>query len=82
MAKPQDLTAIDFLERKTGLKLKIYASTPLWIKETIGRNYSTGLIGEVSDVLKRGGEEEETAGVVTVESMAAIIKEPKVVEIV
>src|SRR3989344_4447937 len=50
MAKPQDLTAIDFLERKTGLKLKIYASTPDWIKLTIDRNYSTGLIGDISDV--------------------------------
>lgn len=83
MAKPQDLTAIDFLERKTGMKLKIYASTPDWIKLTIDRNYSTGLIGDISDVLKRGGsEDEDSAGVVTAESMAAIIKEPKIVEIV
>lgn len=83
MAKPQDLTAIDFLEKKTGMKLKIYASTPDWIKLTIDRNYSTGLIGDISDVLKRGGsEDEDSAGVVTAESMAAIIKEPKIVEIV
>lgn len=82
MAKPQDLTGIDFLERKTGMKLKIYASTPSWIDQTISRNYSTGLIGEVSDVLKRGGEDDSSVGVVTVESMAAIIKEPKIVEIV
>lgn len=82
MAKPQDLTGIDFLEKKTGMKLKIYASTPSWIDQTISRNYSTGLIGEVSDVLKRGGEDDSSVGVVTVESMAAIIKEPKIVEIV
>jgi len=82
MAKPQDLTSIDFLEKKTGMKLKIYASTPSWIDQTISRNYSTGLIGEISDVLKRGGEDESSVGVVTVESMAAIIKEPKIVEIV
>jgi type IV pilus assembly protein PilB len=83
MAKPQDLTAIDFLEKKTGMKLKIYASTPDWIKLTIDRNYSTGLIGDISDVLKRGGsEDEDSVGVVTAESMAAIIKEPKIVEIV
>lgn len=82
MAKPQDLTGIDFLEKKTGMKLKIYASTPSWIDQTISRNYSTGLIVEVSDVLKRGGEDDSSVGVVTVESMAAIIKEPKIVEIV
>lgn len=82
MANPQDLTAIDFLEKRTGYKLKIFVSTAKWIKETIDRNYSQGLIGDVSDVLKRGEEDEDGGGVVTAESMAQIIKEPKIVEIV
>lgn len=83
MASPQDLTAIDFLEKKTGFKLKIFASSPEWIKEAIDRNYAAGLVGEVSDVLRRGEKEEAApGGVITAESMAQLIKEPKIVEIV
>ena len=84
MVNPHDLGAIDFLEKRTGYKLKVNLTTVERMKQLIEQNYSQSLLGEVSDVLKRGEESEEVVagGVVTEESMSALIKEPKIVEIV
>lgn len=82
MENPEDLTAIDFLEKRTGMRLKVWLASPTRLRTLIDQNYAQGLIGEVSEVLKKGEAEEETVGVVTAETMAQIIKEPKIVEIV
>lgn len=82
MVNPQDLVAIDFLEKRTGMRLLVLTTSETRMKKLIDQNYIQGLIGEVTDVLKRGEAEEEEVGVVTAESIAQIIKEPKIVEIV
>lgn len=83
MANPQDLSVIDFFEKRAGFKLKPYLAPVERVKQLIEQNYAQSLLGEVSEVIKRGGEvEEEAGGVITVESMAQLIKEPKIVEIV
>ena len=82
MENPEDLTAIDFLEKRTGMRVKVWLTSPARLRLLIDQNYAQSLIGEVSEVLKKGEGEEEEAGVVTVETMAQIIKEPKIVEIV
>ncbi len=82
MESPDDLTAIDFLEKRTGMRLTVWMTSPTRLAGLIERNYAQGLIGEVSEVLKKGEAEEEEVGVVTMETMAQIIKEPKIVEIV
>ncbi len=84
MVNPQDLAAIDFLEKRTGFKLSVKMTTAERMKTLIEQNYSQSLLGEVSDVLRRGEETEEQVGggVITEESMAQLIKEPKIVEIV
>ncbi len=82
MSNPQDLTAIDFLEKRSGLRVAVQATSETRLTSLIDQNYAQSLIGEVTEVLKKGGEEEEAVGVITAESMAQIIKEPKIVEIV
>lgn len=83
MTNPQDLAAIDFFEKRTGFKLSVYMTTADRMKQLIEQNYAQSLLGEVSEVIKRGEEvEEEAGGVITAESMAQLIKEPKIVEIV
>ncbi|MFZ2202108.1 MAG: GspE/PulE family protein [Microgenomates group bacterium] len=82
MENPEDLTAIDFLEKRTGMRVKVWLTSPSRLRTLIDQNYAQSLIGEVSEVLKKGEAEEETVGVVTAETMAQIIKEPKIVEIV
>ncbi len=83
MSNPQDLTAIDFLEKRTGMRVKVEMASATKLASLIDQNYAQSLIGEVTEVLKKGGEEEEeSSGVITAESMARIIKEPKIVELV
>lgn len=83
MSNPQDLAAIDFLEKRSGVRVSVQMTSTTRLATLIEQNYAQSLIGEVTEVLKKGEEEEETSsGVITAESMARIIKEPKIVEIV
>lgn len=83
MSNPQDLPAIDFLEKRSGVRVSVQMTSTTRLVTLIEQNYAQSLIGEVTEVLKKGEEEEETSsGVITAESMARIIKEPKIVEIV
>lgn len=85
MVNPRDLASIDFLERRTNMKLAVMMITTDRLKSLIEQNYAQSLIGEVSDVLKRENvkdDDDVAIGVVTAESLAQIIKEPKIVEIV
>ncbi|MBI2326429.1 type II/IV secretion system protein [Candidatus Collierbacteria bacterium] len=83
MSDPQDLSAIDFLEKRSGMRVGVMMTSVTRLAALIDQNYAQSLIGEVTEVLKKGEEEEEeTSGVITAESMARIIKEPKIVEIV
>lgn len=83
MSNPQDLSAIDFLEKRSGMRIEVLMTSETRLAALIDQNYAQSLIGEVTEVLKKGEEDEEdTSGVITAESMARIIKEPKIVEIV
>lgn len=85
MAKPEDLTTVDFFQKRTGYKIKSYLTSKENLETLIGNIYSQSLSGEISGMLKRGKEAgEEVGGVrlVTSESISQIIKEPKIVEIV
>src|SRR3989344_362549 len=84
MENPEDLAAIDFLEKRTGMRVKVWMTSPARLARLIDQNYARGLIGEVSEVLRKGeaDDERENSGVITTETIAQIIKEPKIVEIV
>jgi type IV pilus assembly protein PilB len=51
MENPLDLTAVDFVEQKTGLKLKAYYASPEEIERKLAENYSQSLSSEVQSVL-------------------------------
>lgn len=80
MANPLDLSAIEFLEQKTGLLVKPYASEPSKIETMISTGYATSLAKEVSEALKEVsvGEKIKTLDA----TKTGLIREEKVAEIV
>jgi len=52
MADPLDLSAIEFVERKSGLKIKPYIAPPSEIEKSIAERYAQSLSSEVSAALK------------------------------
>jgi type IV pilus assembly protein PilB len=57
MANPLDLAAIEFVERKTGLRIKPYIATSADIERAIAERYAQSLSSEVSAALKDSGPE-------------------------
>lgn len=84
MLEPENLSTVDFFEKRTGLKVNTYLISKENLDELTGNLYSQSLSGEISGVLRRGERDTEETGVrlVTADTMAQIIKEPKIVEIV
>jgi len=84
MAKPEDLTVVDFFQKRTGYKIKTLMTSKENLDNLINITYAQSLTGEISGVLRRGIETEEEGGVrlVTADTISQIIKEPKIVEIV
>lgn len=52
MADPLDLSAIEFIEQKTGFHIKPYAALPSQIEDFIQTRYTTSLTQEVTEALK------------------------------
>jgi len=84
MVKPEDLSTVDFFQKRTGFQVKSYLTTKQNYDELVANVYSQNLTGEISGVLERGKEASEEEGVrlVTADTISQIIKEPKIVEIV
>lgn len=81
MADPLDLTAIGFIEQKTGYRVKPYASEPTKIDASVAKSYSSSLSKEVTEALKEVAPEKRKVQVVD-SSRTGIIREEKVSEIV
>jgi type IV pilus assembly protein PilB len=80
MADPLDLTAIEFIEQKTGLRVKPEAATASTIEQFISTRYASSLSQEVTEALKDVTKEE---GLKTLDvSKTGIIREEKIAEIV
>lgn len=84
MVKPEDLSTVDFFQKRTGYAIKSLLTSKENFDSLIANIYSQSLSGEISGVLKRGKEvaEEEGVRLVTADTISQIIKEPKIVEIV
>lgn len=52
MANPLDLSAVEFIERKTGLRLKVHIAPPGEIQRAIAERYAQSLSNEVSQALR------------------------------
>ncbi len=81
MADPLDLTAMEFIEQRTGMTVKPYTSEPTRIDTLISTAYSTSLAKEVTAALKEvtpTGSRIKTLDA----SRTGVIREEKVAEIV
>lgn len=81
MADPLDLTAIEFIEQKTGLAVKPHAAELSKIEHSISTRYTSSLAQEVTEALKEVTPEKSQ--VKTLESQkTGFIREERVSEIV
>lgn len=81
MADPLDLTAIEFVERKTGYKIIPFAASPTKVALLISSSYTTTLAKEVTEALKDVSSEATKIRTFAA-SPKGIIREEKVAEVV
>ena len=82
MADPLDLTAIEFIEQKTNLRIKPLAAEPSKITDYINTQYATSLSQEVTAALKEAAPEEEKIKTLEITGQTGLIREEKISEIV
>lgn len=82
MANPVDLGAIEFVEKKTGLRVKPFAATLSAIQEAIDTRYDQSLSSDVKAALKESGGEEVAVKTVDVRRVSEFIKEAPIAKIV
>ena len=81
MADPLNLEAIEFLERRTGAKVKAMIASEEDIKKAIAERYGIGLTTEVSAALKEAAPEAE-AKVIDISRLGEVIREAPIAKIV
>lgn len=80
MADPLDLSAIEFVEQKTGFRIKPHATVPSKVDEFIATRYSTTLSQQVSEALKEVSPKETKKGPDV--TRTGYIREEKIAEVV
>lgn len=80
MADPLDLTAIEFIEQKTGLTVKPHAADPSELETLLATGYTTTLAKEVTEALREVTSERKVRTLQS--SKTGLIREEKVAEIV
>lgn len=81
MTDPLDLSTIEFIEQKTGVRVKPYAASGQKISDFITTKYASSLSKEVSEALKEVGAPEGD-NLPASRGQTAFIREEKIVEIV
>ena len=81
MADPLDLSAIEFIEQKTGFHIKPRAALPSQIEDFVRTRYSGTLTQEVTAALKES-EPERTEAAALETSKGGFIREEKIAQIV
>ena len=83
MANPVDLGAIEFIEKKTGIRVKPFAALPADVDRAVEVRYEQTLSGEVTAALKETADEGEVEiKTVDIRRMGEIIKEAPIAKIV
>ncbi|MEK7526584.1 MAG: GspE/PulE family protein [Patescibacteria group bacterium] len=84
MAEPLDLTAIEFVEQKTGFRIKPFAAEPSKVADFVLSKYSTSLSQEVTAALKEVGQDRDRVRTLDISNQqkTGIIREEKISEIV
>jgi len=81
MADPMNLTTIEFIEQKTGLRVKADIATPSRIEELISTKYTSSLSKEVTGALKDVSTDKNKIKTLN-GSKTGFIREEKIAEIV
>lgn len=81
MADPMDLSVIEFIEKKTGYKVKPSACDPLAIGEFIQSRYSGSLTQEVTEALKEVATDKERLNTLD-RGRVGFIREERIAEVV
>ena len=83
MANPVDLSAIEFLEKKHGVKIKVFAANPAEVRAAIATRYEQSLSGEVTAALKEaGGQGEVEVKTINIRKVGEMIREAPIAKIV
>jgi type IV pilus assembly protein PilB len=80
MANPLDLSAIEFLEKKAGMRVKVYAATKTDVMAAISTRYSQNLSAEVTAALKESAPEEIRT--IDIKQLGEVIREAPIAKIV
>ena len=80
MGNPLDLTTIQFIERRTGLRVIPLASAPSQIETFIAEKYTVGLAQEVTQAIKEA--EPDVGGVLDLSQLSSVIHESSIAKIV
>jgi type IV pilus assembly protein PilB len=80
MSDPLDLSALQFVEQKSGMAVKPYAAEPSKVELMISTGYTTSLAKEVSEALKEVTPKDKVKTLDT--SKTGLIREEKVAEII
>jgi type IV pilus assembly protein PilB len=81
MADPMDISAIEFVEQKSNLRVKAVAAVPSTITEFIATKYTGSLSEEVTEAMKDVALDKEQV-VLTDLNKGGLIREEKIAEIV
>ncbi|MBU1085310.1 GspE/PulE family protein, partial [Patescibacteria group bacterium] len=82
MANPVDLQALDFIERKTGMKIKPHLGGKNKLAKEIKLRYAQSLSGEVTEALKDTAESNPDILLRTAEISGGVIREAPIAKIV
>lgn len=80
MANPLDLTTIQFVERRTGMRVLPLAVAPSQIEKLIQEKYTVGLAQEVTQAIKEA--EPDVSGVLDLSQLNQVIHESSIAKIV
>ena len=81
MADPLNMTAIEFVEQRTGYQVKPHASVPSRIDILLATTYASSLAKEVTEALKEVGPDEARVKTLDIQR-TGIIREERVAEII
>jgi type IV pilus assembly protein PilB len=82
MVEPLDLATIEFIEKKSRVKVKPFQATKTAVQTAIQERYAKGLTTEVKAALKEAGEEPTHEKAVDITKLGEIIREAPVAKIV
>ncbi len=83
MANPVDLSAIEFLEKKSNVRVKPFAAMPEEVKESVETRYEQSLSTEVTAALKEaGGAGTPDVKTVNIRKVNEVIREAPIAKIV